>query len=293
MPVAKAEPGITTVRSGRFTLRLPRCEKAVAQDQEWFEVEYDGHRRRMRMHDYAGLYRVRGLYEAVVYDRLKCASPPRIVNLLMSVLADWPTDADDLRVLDLGAGNGIVGSELRSAGVREVVGLDLISEAEMAARRDHPRAYRDYVVADLTDLDEDERRRLRADRLNCLVVVAALGFGDIPPEAFAAAMNLIQPEGWLGITIKETFLSPDDDSGFARLLRAMINDRIIDVQAHQRYCHRMSLDGRKLFYYAIVARKLRDVPASLVEDAVEHRRRDALKARDGAGLLLGGVAPDA
>jgi len=293
MPVAKTKPETTVVRSGRFTLRLPRTEKTIDQDQEWFEVEYDGHHRRMRMHDYASLYRVPGLYEAVVYDRLKCASPPRIVNLLMSVLADWPTDADDLRVLDFGAGNGIVATELRRAGVREIVGLDLISEAEMAARRDHPRAYRDYVVADLTELDEGERRRLRAERLNCLVVVAALGFGDIPPDAFATAMNLIRPEGWLGITIKETFLSPDDDSGFSRLLRAMINDRIIDVQAHQRYCHRMSLDGRKLFYYAIVARKLRDVPSALVEDAVEGQRRDAIKARDGAGLLLGSAAPNA
>jgi SAM-dependent methyltransferase len=281
------------VRSGRFTLRLPRTESTLDQDQEWFEVEYEGERRRMRIHDYAGLYRVPDLYEAVVYDRLRCASPPRIVNLLTSVLADWPTDAADLRVLDLGAGNGIVASELKGAGVREIVGLDLIPEAERAARRDHPEAYRDYVVADLTDLSEDDHRRLRERRLNCLAVVAALGFGDIPPDAFANAVNLLLPEGWLGITIKETFLSPDDDSGFACLMRAMINDRIIDVQAHQRYCHRVSLSGDKLFYYAIVGRKLRDVPDSLVKDAIEGRRRESIKARDGAGLLLGGEAPDA
>jgi hypothetical protein len=96
--------------------------------------------------------------------------------------------------------------------------------------------------------------------------VAALGFGDIPPDAFATAFNLIATKGWVGVTIKEEFLESDNDSGFARLVKAMIDLNVIKVQAHHRYCHRLSITGGKLFYVAVVARKMRDIPASLLDE---------------------------
>ena len=93
------------------------------------------------------------------------------------------------------------------------------------------------------------------------MTAAALGFGDIPPGAFARAFNLIATKGWLAMTIKEDFLDPQgDDSGFARLLRSLIDKGIIEIQAHQRYCHRLSIDGQQLFYVAVVARKTADIP---------------------------------
>jgi SAM-dependent methyltransferase len=193
-----------------------------------------------------------------------------VTRLFAAVLKDWPTNPEDLRVLDLGAGNGIVAEHLRRIGVSEMVGLDLLLEAEKAAERDRPDLYEDYVVADLCELEAPEEKRLRARSFNCLVTVAALGFGDIPPEAFATAFNFVEDDGWIVLTIKEDFLCSEDDSGFARMLRLMINEGILDLQAHQRYCHRISLAGEKLFYIAIVARKLHDLPMSLV-----HRSQDA------------------
>jgi SAM-dependent methyltransferase len=252
-------------KAGAFTFNFPDSTSDRSQDEEWFVVQHNGHSRRLRVHDYDALYDTPGLYEALVYEALKCHSPDRVTRLFAAVLKDWPTNPEDLRVLDLGAGNGIVAEHLRRIGVSEMVGLDLLPEAEKAAERDRPDLYEDYVVADLCELVAPEEKRLRARSFNCLVTVAALGFGDIPPEAFATAFNFVEDDGWVVLTIKEDFLCREDDSGFARMLRLMINEGILDLQAHQRYCHRVSLAGEKLFYIAIVARKLRDVSMSLVQ----------------------------
>ena len=96
----------------------------------------------------------------------------------------------ELRVLDLGAGNGMMGEVLKRNGVARLVGADIIPEARDAAYRDRPTVYDDYYVADLMNLDADTLEQLREWRFDCLTCVAALGFGDIPPRAFFNAMKL-------------------------------------------------------------------------------------------------------
>lgn len=250
-----------------FNIRFPALDDR-SQDEETFDASINGETRRLRIHDYDALYNEPGLYEALVYDKLQCRSPQRVVQLLKTVLIDWPTDPSDLRVLDLGAGNGIVAEELRRVGVPYIVGLDLLPEAERSARRDRPDAYDDYLVADLTKLTDGQKEKLTSHRCNSLITVAALGFGDIPPRAFANALNFVSDNGWLAMTIKEDFLHPsDDDSGFAKLVQQMIAERIIEMDAHLRYCHRLSVVGERLFYVAAVARKLTDVPEQMIRAA--------------------------
>ncbi len=272
-----------------FHIRFPEANGRLDQDEEWFEFDLDGRRRRLRIHDYADMYRVPGLYEALVYGKLRCNSPRRMAELVASVLSDRPEDLTGLRVLDLGAGNGIVAEELKTLGVESIVGLDLLPEAALAARRDRPAVYGDYVVADLCDLDAQDRRRLQEADLNCLITVAALGFGDIPPEAFATAFNLISKNGWLGMTIKEDFLQPgEDDSGFARLIRELVDRGIVEMQAHLRFCHRLSIKGEQIYYVAIVARKTAHIPRLLVNEIAGDAVIETLGRRtDAASLLLG------
>lgn len=236
---------------------FPEGSRDVDQDEEWFEFEDHGHRRRLRLHDYASIYDTPGLYESLVYRVLKCRSPERVVRPLETAAAARGRSVGDLRVIDLGAGNGIVGELLRRAGARELVGIDILPEAAKAARRDHPQVYDDYVVTDLTNPEPGAMRRLRDFAPNCLVTVAALGFGDTPPEAFLTAFNLLPPGGWLAMCIKDRFLEEDDDSGFGRLVRGMVADGTIDVLHRERYVHRMSIAGNELHYVAVVARKQR------------------------------------
>jgi 2-polyprenyl-3-methyl-5-hydroxy-6-metoxy-1,4-benzoquinol methylase len=46
------------------------------------------------------------------YDRLKCTSPHKLVSLLNRVVTNAGEAPSQLRVLDVGAGNGMVGELL-------------------------------------------------------------------------------------------------------------------------------------------------------------------------------------
>src|SRR5690606_22112429 len=90
---------------------------------------------------------------------------------------------------------------------------------------------------------------------DCLVTVAALGFGDIPPRAFIEAFNIIDREGWVAFNIKETFLDASDQTGFSRMMRELIFSEFLDLYHLERYRHRYSVEGEPLYYFAIAGRK--------------------------------------
>jgi SAM-dependent methyltransferase len=245
----------------RYRLSFPReTGEDLAQDEAYFTLIGDDGPVRIRFHDYHEIYRRPGLYEQLFYDRLKCSSPHKVVEILRSAVAQSDGYFSELRVLDLGAGNGMVGEELKHEGVSRLVGVDIIPDAEEAAYRDRPGLYDDYHTADVTDLDPARRRDIQSWNLDTLVCVAALGFGDIPARAFVEGVNLIAPQGWVAFNIKETFFSRRDETGFSRALRELIFSQYLDVYHLERYRHRLSIDGEPLFYFAISGRKNADVP---------------------------------
>ena len=127
-------------------------------------------------------------------------------------------------MLDVGAGNGMVGEELDRMGAKHIVGVDIIPEAAEAAERDRPGVYDDYFVVDLTDVPAGELAGCEAHQFNCLTTVAALGFGDIPPEAFTTAYNLVEDGGLIAFNIKERFVTDGDRSGFEDLISTALDD---------------------------------------------------------------------
>lgn len=245
-------------------IALPDPSQRYSQDQEWCLARIDGEWRELRFHDYSDIYEIEGLYERLFYDVLKCDSPATVRGLLADQLAEAGVEPSELRVLDLGAGNGIVGEEMADLGVETVVGVDIIQQAAVAAERDRPDVYDDYRVLDLTDLQDDERADLAEHDFNCLTCVAALGFGDIPPRAFLEAYNLVETGGWLAFTLKEEFLNGHDRSGFARLVRRGLDEGVLDVRVQERYRHRISTAGEPLHYVALVGTKGEDMSEELL-----------------------------
>lgn len=250
-----------------FAIRFPREDAGHSQDAEWCEIYADGGWRSLRLHDYHEIYSIPGLYEHLFGEVLQCNSPRRIVGLLTDCMKESNVSPTLLRVLDVGAGNGMLGEQLRLHGVRSLVGLDIIPEASMAAQRDRPCIYDDYLVADLCDLTLNQRRKMAEAKFNCLCTASALGFGDIPPQAFGTAFNFIENGGWLGFNIKERFLDGHDDTGFCRLIRALSERKMLRIEAYRRYNHRLSIEGKPLMYVAMTARKLADMPQELVHAA--------------------------
>src|SRR3954463_15524294 len=258
-----ARPGRTPLE---IEVEFPGNE-LLEQDHEWCRVSVDGRTREIRFHDYHEIYAIPGLYEFLFYERLECCSPQVVCELLEQELRDEDVDPAGLRVLDLGAGNGMVGERLAELGAEAIVGIDLLPEAAAAAERDRPGIYERYHVLDLTALTAPRRRELRAHRFNSLVTVAALGFGDIPPLAFAEAFNLVADGGWIAFNIKEHFLDDGEPTGFSRLIGKLLETGVIDQRAEKVYTHRLATNGDALDYVAIVGVKRADVSAELIREA--------------------------
>lgn len=247
--------------SQRYRLQFPPEQgHRLDQDEAYFYVYEEGKPVQLRFHDYDGIFSRPGLYEQLFYDRLKCSSPQKVSELLQhSVASEWRS-CGELRVLDLGAGNGMMAERLRGLGVARVVGVDIIPEARDAAFRDRPTVYDDYLVADFTALSKEQQQDLKDWNFDCLTSVAALGFGDIPPAAFVAALQLIPPNGWVAFNIKESFLNHSDDTGFSRFVRELIFSAYLNVYQLERYTHRLSMEGVPLKYYALVGRVTAPIP---------------------------------
>jgi predicted TPR repeat methyltransferase len=249
----------------RYVIQFPRTDfHGMDQDESWFHLVEGDARTKLRFHDYAALYARPGLYEQLYYDRLKCTSPSKVRSILESALRSAQREVSQLRVLDLGAGNGMMGEELKRIGVARLVGVDIVSEARDAALRDRPDVYDEYYVTDLTQPAPAVLQELQSWGFDAMTSVAALGFGDIPPRAFLAAMNLVREDGWVAFNVKETFLGQADRSGFSRLVRALIADRMLDVHHLERYRHRLSIEGEPLYYFALVARKGKAIDEQLL-----------------------------
>ena len=250
-------------RKWRTRLQLPEQRQRLSQDSEWFEIYEEGARRKLRFHDYGEIYNRPGLYEYLFYDLLQCQSPKRVVGLLQEVRADLDI-GEPLRAIDFGAGNGIVGTELRRIGAASVTGMDILNEARAAAQRDYPGVYSDYIVADMTNPPAEIDRRLHALRPNVLTCVAALGFGDIPPRAYYNAAGYVELGGLLAFNIKAEFLDSRYTYGFSELMRRMVNDGVMRLEATRRYRHRLAADGEPIHYTAMVATKLAEIPESML-----------------------------
>lgn len=251
------------ISNGPFPIRFPK--KSLSQDEEWCEVQIEGDWKRIRFHDYREVYRVPGLYETIFYRTLRCNSPNRISGFLQEVITELGYNIDKMRALDLGAGNGMSGEALQSLGIRKIVGIDLLPEAQQAALRDRPWVYDNYLVADLTQLSPKQRVYLKEYNFNTLCTIAALGFGDIPPLAFFNAFNLLSIGGLVAFNIKDEFLKKSTGSAFAQMIDKMVEDDIIEVELLKRYQHRLNIRGEPLFYIGLVCKKNLDIPSDYLK----------------------------
>lgn len=241
-------------------------DSGLSQDQEYCIVTMDGITKEVRFHDYHEIYAIPGLYERIFYHELKCCSPKVVCNLLKDELEKEGILPSELKVFEIGAGNGMVGEELRKNGVQQIVGSDIIMEAKIAAMRDRPDVYTEYFTIDLTNIPNEVKNHILEFHYNAMVSVAALGFDDIPPQAYSAGYNFVMNGGWIAFNIKNDFVNGKDSTGFQRLLQRMQKEGIFELCTKKEYQHRLSIAHDPLPYFAYVGRKRADIPAEMIEE---------------------------
>jgi SAM-dependent methyltransferase len=248
-----------------YSISIPKeSPRTLDQGEEYciFKDDSGKESQKIGVHEYGKIYSIPGLYETLFYKKLKCSSPKTVCTLLKDIVSEHETDLRALCVLDLGAGNGMVGEELRNIGVKKVYGIDIEENAKKAVERDRPGIYKKYYVEDLLRMPHSLREELNDKPFNCMTTVAALGFGDIPPKVFGEGFNFLSTPGWIAFNIKEDFLTKRDTTGFSFLIRKMIEEGILDVYIQKKYRHRLSIYGDPLYYIAIIGKKISDIPES-------------------------------
>lgn len=252
-----------------FTVTFPQEHdpQSLQQDEEYAEVHIDGKKQSIRIHDYTVMYAQPGLYEYIVHERLACDSPRILVQSLKEHLASPSVSesfAGPLTILDVAAGNGIVGAELRKQlaekpGIRRLIGTDLLESARSAALRDRPNVYDDYVAADLTRPHESGLPSLS----DVVVICAALGPADddLPLEAVDGAIALLRVGGLLTLTVnagvQRAGISPRYESFLASVKEGGRSHwECLEEVARKRYKHRKSVQGKWIYNVALIYKKL-------------------------------------
>lgn len=207
----------------------------------------------VHLHDYARLYAVPGLYECVVQDLLGCRSPQVAVAALARSLDRLGQAAADLRLLDLGAGTGLVGELARAAGVRSVIGTDALMQAREACLRDRPGVYEAYFVGDLAQSGTDLLGRLRACSPGGLVSTGAFGGGHAGASALAKAVDMLPAGAPVVFTINERWMRVGAPDGFLLALNELVGSGRLMLLERSRFEHRRTTSGESIEYELIVA----------------------------------------
>ena len=161
---------------------------------------------------------------------------------------------DELRAFDLGAGNGVVGEELRARGVTVVAGADGVPEARDAAHRDRPGLYAHYLVGRAARRRRGHGRSSRrgADR------AGRRGRGRRGPRAGRRARTaVVRVPARLGARADARGGNAGQDGhgrrGDARRDRGVRAPPRIVVR--RTFRHRLSMAGAELHYLVLVAVK--------------------------------------
>lgn len=225
------------------------------QTEEAFTVSYrDGASERLRIHDYGRIYAIAGLYEEVVQRQLRCASPAKIAEVLLRIAKREGREPRMLRVLDLGAGNGVVGEKLRERGVEVLVGTDSAADARRAANRDRPGLYSSYVVGDSSGVPQ-LGTIVRELGINCIVCAGALGFEHIEAGSFAELWDLLPPGAMFALTVHEDLVEPGSSDIGDELALMGSEEDATELVVWERFRHRVSVAGEPIHYVAVGALK--------------------------------------
>ncbi len=236
-----------------FTISFPP-QAAERPGDEVVDVQFaDGRTESLRIHDYDRVYAVPGLYEEIVQHRLDCRAPAEIATLLAEAADRFGWARGDVRVLDVGAGNGVSGEAQAALGLNPVVGVDILPEARLAALRDRPGLYDLYLSTDLRELDTDAVRDVRALAPNALACVGAMGSGHLPAGALAAALDLLTEEALFAYAVDPGLEDPSAEA-VRDLIAGLERAGGLEELERRRYRHRLTVNGRERWWDAVVAR---------------------------------------
>lgn len=248
------------MQENNFELQLPdpKSVSNLSIDEEYFWLIENATKRKLRLHDYHEVYQLPYLYEQLM-EKLDSQSHQVLTSLLVEHFVKVDGSVEEMAVLDIGAGSGLVGHTLAELGVLSIIGLDIVPEAKQLAITQYPGVYQHYFVEDLCQLSAATKQALKEERLNCLICCSALSRGHVPAYALKSAFNAIALNGWIAFNVAEYFWKQQGEGGFIHQHPWVTDANCFEMVQLHPYRHRFYTDGRPLDYVAIIGRKRSDL----------------------------------
>ncbi|OBQ32755.1 MAG: class I SAM-dependent methyltransferase [Dolichospermum sp. UKL201] len=243
-----------------FEIRIPEESRGLVIHEEFFWLNSDGKEVKVKLHDYPQMYAIPYLYEHLM-EKLQATSHIVLSSLLRDQVTQAGGAVEDLVVLEVGAGSGMVGKALTDMGVKSITGIDIVPEAAEAAQREYPGVYENYYVEDLSNLSETTKKALSSRSFNCMICGSALGFNHIPTSTWATAFNFILPNAWVAFNVQKECWEDKSETSFSAWYPWVLATDIFEITQTHNYQHRFYMDGRSLEYVAIIGTKQANISA--------------------------------
>lgn len=238
----------------KYKIIFPDIDYELQQGQEYIDISINKKRKTIYCHDYRTIYNIPCLYEKLFHKHLKCNSPQVISDLFYNQVSKVGEDFNNLKVLDFGAGTGLMGEELRKRGCKYVVAVDILREAREEYYRIRPRVYNKYLIIDFSAFDKQnlQKKYIQSVHFNALTTISA--FSHIPRQAFINAFNLINRDGWIVFNINPKNYQIKEFKYWVDILL-----KHIKTIYKRNYRHRFLINRQEVIYTAYIGRKINNM----------------------------------
>jgi ubiquinone/menaquinone biosynthesis C-methylase UbiE len=147
------------------------------------------------------------------------------------------------RVLDVGAGTGLVGAALAAFGYDCIDAYDI--SPDMLTQASDKKCYDRVIVGNADKMDN-----VAADAYDAVVCVGALNFGHISPAAHSQFLRVVKKGGVIAFTTRQDFLEKDSqpvqdaltaDGAWKLLERRAVGNAAVKDVPHVHWCYQRPL----------------------------------------------------
>ena len=138
-----------------------------------------------------------------------------VAHIASAKALDRVLDDKQARILDAGAGTGLVGEELRKMGYRRLDALDY--SKEMLDEAERKNIYHGLIQADMS-----HPLKIADDRYDAVVCTGTFTFGHVGADALDELVRITRPGGVICFTIRE---GAYEEYGYRRRMIALEQKR--------------------------------------------------------------------
>jgi len=220
--------------------------RGASQGNEWFKIKLlNGEERELTTWDYTAIYAYPHLYKMLYSDLLKYGVFKALGNLLFEYA---PQTCNELRILDVACGSGLMGKFLKEKSpleVKTLVGVDILPDALVALKRDNPNIYDEtHLVKKVKDLHFSTKTTF-----NCLCICG--GANHIELAEFQQYLNLIENKAYIIFNL----LADKTHHKRTNILNWFSENENLIFCKSSIYKHRNLMNGKPVFHEAFLFQK--------------------------------------